>query len=134
MATDLSTTYLGLALANPLVASACPLTGSIDSLLRLEDAGVSAVVLPSLFEEQIEHDELELHQLFEYQAESFAESLSYFPENNFQGIGPERAWSGSRGQGEALDPRHRQPQRPLRRGAGPATPSGCRTPAPTRWS
>jgi dihydroorotate dehydrogenase (fumarate) len=88
MATNLQTTYLGLPLANPLVASASPLTGSIDSLLRLEDAGVSAVVLPSLFEEQIEFDELQLHQLFEYQSESYAESLSYFPENNFQGIGP----------------------------------------------
>jgi dihydroorotate dehydrogenase (fumarate) len=54
--TDLSTRYLGLALAHPIVASASPLTGSLDSLLALEQAGAAAVVLPSLFEEQIEHD------------------------------------------------------------------------------
>jgi dihydroorotate dehydrogenase (fumarate) len=80
MSVDLSTTYLRLKLKNPLVASAGPLTGSLDTLRQLEAHGIAAVVLPSLFEEQIEHDELQLHGLFEYQAESFAESLSYFPE------------------------------------------------------
>ena len=58
---DLTTRYLGLELTNPLVASASPLTGSLDSLLALQDAGVAAVVLPSLFEEQIEHDDLLYH-------------------------------------------------------------------------
>lgn len=56
--TDLSTNYMGLELAHPIMASASPLTGSIDSLLALEEAGASAVVLPSLFEEQVEHDAL----------------------------------------------------------------------------
>ncbi len=80
MSVDLSTTYLGLKLRNPLVASAGPLTGNLDMLRQLDDNGIAAVVLPSLFEEQIEHDELQLDRLFEFQADSFAESLSYFPD------------------------------------------------------
>lgn len=76
---DLSTTYLGLKLKNPLVASASPLTGKLDTLRQLNDSGIAAVVLPSLFEEQIEHDELQLDRLFEFQTNSYAESLSYFP-------------------------------------------------------
>jgi hypothetical protein len=56
----LTTRYLGLTLRNPLVAAASPVTGRLDTLRRLDDAGVGAVVLPSLFEEQIEHDELAL--------------------------------------------------------------------------
>ena len=80
MKVDLTTTYLGLKLKNPLVASAGPLTGNLDMLRQLDDSGIAAVVLPSLFEEQIEHDELQLNRLFEFQTESFAESLSYFPE------------------------------------------------------
>ena len=62
MSVDLSTKYLGFDLKNPLVASAGPLTGNADSLKRLEGAGVSAVVLPSLFEEQISHDEQEINR------------------------------------------------------------------------
>ena len=58
MSVNLRTRYLGLELRNPIVASASPLTGTVESLKRLEDAGVAAVVLPSLFEEQIEHDEM----------------------------------------------------------------------------
>ncbi|MBX7166144.1 MAG: dihydroorotate dehydrogenase-like protein [Pirellulales bacterium] len=80
MMIDLSTRYLGLSLPNPVVASASPLTGHIDSLRKLEDAGAAAAVLPSLFEEQIEHDALEVQRVYEYGAESFGESLSYFPE------------------------------------------------------
>ena len=76
---DLSTTYMGLKLANPLVASASPLTMDLDSLRRLEDAGVGAVVLGSLFEEQIEHDAAELDHYLHYGADRFAESLSFFP-------------------------------------------------------
>lgn len=79
MSVDLSTTYMGLKLANPLAASAGPLTGAVEMLRRLEDAGVAAVVLPSLFEEQIEHEEMERHRLQEFGAESFPEALSYFP-------------------------------------------------------
>jgi dihydroorotate dehydrogenase (fumarate) len=80
MSVDLSTRYLGLALKNPLVASAGPLTGDLVSLHQLEEAGISAAVLPSLFEEQIEHEQTQVARLYEYQAESYHESLSYFPE------------------------------------------------------
>lgn len=77
---DLSTTYMGLKLANPLVPSASPLTMDLDTLRQLEDAGASAVVLGSLFEEQIAHDAEELEHYLHYGADRFAESLSYFPE------------------------------------------------------
>ncbi|MFV2066049.1 MAG: dihydroorotate dehydrogenase-like protein [Pirellulales bacterium] len=80
MSVNLSTEYLGLKLQHPLMASASPLSGTADGLRALEQAGASAAVLPSLFEEQIQHDEAELNRLYEHQAESFAESLSYFPE------------------------------------------------------
>ncbi|MEQ8280272.1 MAG: dihydroorotate dehydrogenase-like protein [Deltaproteobacteria bacterium] len=78
---DLSTRYLGLELANPIVASASPLTGHVETLRRLEEAGVSAVVLPSLFEEQIEHEQMEAYALDNLGSEAFAEAMSgYFPE------------------------------------------------------
>jgi dihydroorotate dehydrogenase (fumarate) len=80
MSVDLSSRYLGLALANPVVASASPLTGSLDSLKRLQDAGVGAVVLPSLFEEQIEHEEMATHNLMLYGAELSPEARGFFPE------------------------------------------------------
>ena len=79
MSPDLSTTYLGLQLSSPLVAAASPLTGKLEMLRRLEDAGAGAVVLPSLFEEQIEHEETDLHALLEYGTDSFGEALTYFP-------------------------------------------------------
>jgi len=77
---DLSTKYLGLPLKNPLVVAACPLCGDADTLRRLEDAGAAAAVLPSLFEEQIEHDEMQINRLYEYQSESSAEAQTHFPE------------------------------------------------------
>jgi dihydroorotate dehydrogenase (fumarate) len=80
MSVDLTTTYLGLKLKNPLVVSACPLTGELDGLRRVEAAGAAAVVMPSLFEEQIEHDSEELAKVHEFHTDSFAESLTYFPE------------------------------------------------------
>lgn len=89
MSVDLSTKYLGLKLANPLVVAACPLTESTDNLRRLESAGVAAAVLPSLFEEQIEHDEVEVSRVYEKGAESFPEALSYFPEMDDYRVGPE---------------------------------------------
>ena len=79
MSVDLSTTYLGLKLQNPLVISACPLTAEIDQLRRLEEAGAAAAVLPSVFEEQIEHEAAELTKAQEFGTESFAEALTYFP-------------------------------------------------------
>lgn len=80
MNAKLETKYLGLSLKNPLVISSSPLTGRIDQLRQLEDAGAAAAVLPSLFEEQIEHDAAELLKAKEAHTESFAESLTYFPE------------------------------------------------------
>ncbi len=78
---DLKTTYLGLELRSPLVVgAAAPLSEDIDNLKRMEDAGAAAVVLHSLFEEQIRHDTLELHHHLEHGTESFAEALTYFPE------------------------------------------------------
>ena len=86
---DLSTTYLGLDLKNPIVPSASPLSNSLDGIRRMEDAGAAAVVMYSLFEEQIS---LESHQLDYYLAngtESYAEALSYFPEMDNYNVGPE---------------------------------------------
>ena len=76
---DLTTRYLGLTLKNPLVASASPLTSDLGNLRRLEDCGAAAVVLPSIFEEQIEAEEAETERLTTFSGESFPEALSYFP-------------------------------------------------------
>lgn len=86
---DLTTRYLGLNLRTPLVASASPLSHEIDSIRRLEDAGASAVVLYSLFEEQIHRETLELDFYLSSGTESFPESLSYFPEPAEFKNGPE---------------------------------------------
>jgi dihydroorotate dehydrogenase (fumarate) len=81
MNADLRVTYLGLELNNPLVASSSPMTQSVDSLKALQSAGIGAVVLPSIYEEQIEHEAMEILRLYEFGADSFAEALSgYFPE------------------------------------------------------
>lgn len=78
---DLTTTYLGLTLRSPLVVgAAAPLTEDLDNLKRMEEAGAAAIVLHSLFEEQIRKERLELHHHLEYGTESFAEALTYFPE------------------------------------------------------
>ena len=90
MTIDLSTKYLGLQLKNPLVAAASPLTGNLDSLAQLEEAGASAAVWPSIFEEQIEHEEAEINRLYENTTDSFAESLtSFLPAMEDYRIGPE---------------------------------------------
>jgi dihydroorotate dehydrogenase (fumarate) len=86
---DLTTTYLGLHLTNPVVASASPLTASAEGMKRLADAGASAIVMASLFEEQIEHDQLEVHRMLETGADAFGEALSYFPELDDYRTGPE---------------------------------------------
>ena len=78
--TDLSTRYMGLRLASPLVASASPLSDSPDGVRRLEDAGAAAVVMHSLFEEQIELETHHLDRALGRGTESFAESLTYLPE------------------------------------------------------
>ncbi len=77
---DLSTTYMGLKLNNPIVPSASPLSESVDSVKRMEDAGAAAVVCYSLFEEQITHESGELDHYLSYGTEMYAEATSYFPE------------------------------------------------------
>ncbi len=86
---DLSTTYLGLKLPSPLVASASPLSRDVDGICRLEDAGASAVVLYSLFEEQLRQEEMDLQHHLSAGTESFAESLTYFPQASEFHTGPE---------------------------------------------
>jgi dihydroorotate dehydrogenase (fumarate) len=87
---DLTTTYLGLQLRNPLVASASPLSKKVENVRRLENAGAAAVVMYSLFEEQITHESHELDHYLERGTHSFAESLSYFPDLDHYNLGPER--------------------------------------------
>ena len=86
---DLTTTYLGLKLKNPLVASASPLSKKMDTVRRIEDAGAAALVMYSLFEEQITHESQELDHYLERGTDTFAESLSYFPDLNYYNLGPE---------------------------------------------
>ena len=86
---DLSTTYLGLKLRNPIVPSASPLSHTIDGMKQLEDAGAAAIVMYSLFEEQIAHEAAELDHYLNYGKESFAEALTYFPEAQDYNVGPD---------------------------------------------
>jgi dihydroorotate dehydrogenase (fumarate) len=86
---DLSTRYLGLALASPLVASSSPLCESVDNLRAMEDAGAAAVVLHSLFEEQLDVESLHLDRYLSHGAESYAEALDYFPDLQSYNLGPD---------------------------------------------
>ena len=86
---DLSTTYLGLALANPLLAGASPMVDDLDTVKKLEDAGCAAIVMHSLFEEQITREQLGTVMDMESHADSFAEALSYFPQPQEFRLGPE---------------------------------------------
>ena len=86
---DLSTTYLGLKLKNPLVAAASPLSKNLDNFKVLEDAGIAAIVNHSLFEEQITHEIGELQHYLNKGSESYAEALSYFPRVTDFNLGPE---------------------------------------------
>ncbi len=87
---DLTTTYLGLALRNPLVASASPLSRRVDSVRQMEDAGVAAVVMYSLFEEEIAAESSRLHRSLEAGTHSYAESLTYLPDLGEYALAPER--------------------------------------------
>ncbi|RUQ39067.1 MAG: dihydroorotate dehydrogenase-like protein [Candidatus Competibacteraceae bacterium] len=100
---DLRTTYMGMELQHPIVASASPLSGSVASIKRLEDAGAAAVVLFSLFEEQLKHESAALEYLMTAGTESFAESLSYFPEVDDYTVGPDRYLELVRQASEAVD-------------------------------
>ena len=86
---DLSTPYLGLPLANPLVASSSPLCESVDNIRAMEDAGAAAVVLHSLFEEQIDVESTHLDRYLTHGAESYAEALDYFPDLTSYNLGPD---------------------------------------------
>jgi dihydroorotate dehydrogenase (fumarate) len=87
---DLRTTYLGLPLAHPIMPGASPLVDDLDTVKRLEDAGASAIVMHSLFEEQISHEREGIHRAMDVHAESFAEALSYFPAPEDFHLGPDR--------------------------------------------
>jgi dihydroorotate dehydrogenase (fumarate) len=86
---DLTTSYLGLELRTPLVVAASPLSAEIDRIRRMEDAGASAVVLPSFFEEQLHQDRYELDRNLERGTFSSPEALTYFPETRDFSLGPE---------------------------------------------
>ena len=86
---DLSTTYLGFKLAHPLIPGACPLADEIDGVRRLEDAGAPLIVLRSLFEEQLVHEQLSAHAGIDAHENAFAEALSYFPTTEGFRFGPD---------------------------------------------
>jgi dihydroorotate dehydrogenase (fumarate) len=86
---DLSTTYLGFKLKNPLVASASPISKNIDKVVKLEEAGIAAIVMFSLFEEQIIHETLELDHYLSRGTDSFAEALTYLPDGGMYSVDPQ---------------------------------------------
>jgi dihydroorotate dehydrogenase (fumarate) len=87
---NINTTYLGMTLRSPLVASASPLSDNLENIRRMEDAGAGAVVLFSLFEEQIRREREALYHYLTYGTESFAEALTYFPEPETYHAGPDQ--------------------------------------------
>jgi dihydroorotate dehydrogenase (fumarate) len=87
---DLTTTYLGLQLKNPLVASPSPLTEKVENVKRMEEAGIAAIVMYSLFEEQIIHESLELDHFLNRGTETYAESLTYFPNIGRYSLAPDK--------------------------------------------
>ena len=86
---DLTTTYMGLQLRSPLVPSASPLSEDNDNIKRMEDAGAAAVVMHSLFEEQLRQERYELHHHLTHGTESYPEALTYFPESHSFRVGAE---------------------------------------------
>lgn len=101
---DLTTTYLGMSLKNPIVPSASPLSENISTIKRIEDAGAAAVVMYSLFEEQINKKSHQLDHYLSYGTESFAEALDYFPDlQTFHDIGPDQYLNQVRKAKEAVD-------------------------------
>ena len=100
---DLTTTYMGIPLQHPIVASSSPLSNSVANIRHMEDAGAAAVVMFSLFEEQLQHESAALEHLMTVGTESFAESLSYFPEIDDYTVGPDRYLELLRAASEAVD-------------------------------
>lgn len=101
--TDLSTTYLGLKLKNPIVASASPLSKKIERARKLEEAGIAAIVMYSLFEEQIIQESLELDHNLSRGTDSYPEALSYLPDGGMYGISPEKYLNQVAGLKKALN-------------------------------
>jgi dihydroorotate dehydrogenase (fumarate) len=87
---DLTTTYLGMTLKNPLVASASPLSEKVETAKKLEEAGIAAIVMYSLFEEQIIHESMELDHYLDYGTDSYSEALTYLPDMGRYSIGPDK--------------------------------------------
>lgn len=100
---NLTTNYLGLLLKNPIVASSSPLSHTVDSIRRLEDAGAAAVVMYSLFEEQIGFDSYYIDYHLTQGIDSYAESISYFPDMQSYNIGPDEYMNLIRRAKEAVD-------------------------------
>ncbi|HHX45118.1 MAG TPA: dihydroorotate dehydrogenase-like protein [Chloroflexi bacterium] len=103
MSPDLTTAYLGLRLKHPVVPSASPLTNTLDGIRRLEDAGASAMVLHSLFEEQLVLESAQLDHYLSYFTEAFAEALDWFPDQAQFLMGPEEYLDKIRRAKEAVD-------------------------------
>ncbi len=101
--TDLSTTYLGLHLKNPIVASASPLSKKLDRARKLEEAGVAAIVMYSLFEEQIIQESLELDHYLSRGTDAYPEALSHLPDGGLYGVGPEKYLNQVAGLKKALN-------------------------------
>jgi dihydroorotate dehydrogenase (fumarate) len=99
----LTTNYMGMALKNPIVASSSPLSHNVDSIRRLEDAGAAAVVMYSLFEEQITFDSFYIDYYLTSGTDSFAESLTYFPEMQGYNLWPDEYMNLIRRAKEAVD-------------------------------
>ncbi len=100
---DLTTNYLGMVLKNPIVASSSPLSHNVESMRRLEDAGASAVVMYSLFEEQITFDSYYIDYHLTHGIDSYAESLSYFPDMHGYNVWPDEYMNLIRRAKEAVD-------------------------------
>lgn len=100
---DLTTTYLGLKLAHPIMPSASPLSERLDTIRRLEDAGAPALVMHSLFEEQLTGESHRLDHYLDYGTESFAEALNYFPDLGGYHVGPEQYLEKIRQAKEVVD-------------------------------
>ncbi len=100
---DMTTSYMGLKLKNPLVPSSSPLSKNLDGIKKLEDAGASAIVLYSLFEEQLAFEQEELTYFLDRGTDTFAEALNYFPEQDDYNMGPEEYLEHIRQAKEASD-------------------------------
>ena len=109
---DLTTKYMGLTLKSPLVASASPLCESAENISRLEDQGIAAVVLPSLFEEQLALESQRVDDDLERGSDSFPESLNFFPDLQTYNLGPDGYLELIRAaKSRVADPGDREPQR-----------------------